>query len=135
MWNLIEGLYHKIIYKNTYVDEFLRLNQDEIKNLRKNYKIIDVICLNRNMVEYAMFGDEYFEENKNKKQIVIDMIDYYLNHKDKNSYKMTDYLCNRNENICICNLYAEENRKIFSGNNYKKDNKYISWIRKSNKPF
>ena len=125
------------INSNVYVDLFLTLKPDEIKELRESYKIIDVDWLDRTQVEYQIFGDKYFEENdnKHKKQIVSDMLDYYLTHKDKPIYKKTDYLCNRKEKICICNVHAHDFRKIYDGINYKPEDTYVSWIKKSNEPF
>lgn len=74
-----------------------------------------------------MFGD--------KKQIVNDMMNYYLNHENKPIYKKTDYLCNLKESICICNTHAHDFIKIYDGINYKPDLNFISWIKKSNEPF
>lgn len=45
---------------------------------------------------------------------------------------MTDYICNKKEKICICNIHAEDFRKIYERNNYRKDIKYISWCKKEN---
>lgn len=53
------------------------------------------------------------------------MSKYYLNHEDKAIYKKTDYLCNEKEKICICNIHADDFRRIYDGINYKKDDKYI----------
>jgi hypothetical protein len=49
-------------------------------------------------------------------EAVNNMLSYYLNHPDKK----TDYLCNKKEKICICNTNAEDFRKIYDQNNYKK---------------
>jgi len=49
--------------------------------------------------------------------------------KDKAIYKKTDYLCNKKEKICICNIHADDLRKIYEGNNYDKPSKYISWYK------
>ncbi len=121
--------------KNIYVDSYWTLKPDEIKELRENYKIIDVDQLDPVLVNSKMFGDKYFEENKDKKQIVNNMLDYYLTHKDKPIYKKTDYLCNRKERICICNVHAHDFRKIYDRINYKPNENFISWIKKSNEPF
>ena len=120
---------------NLYVDTFETLETDEIIKIRENYKIIDVDWLEPTLVNYQMFGDKYFEENKDKKKIVNDMLDYYLTHKDKPIYKKTDYLCNRKEKICMCNTHAHDFRKIYDGINYKPKHNFISWIKKSNEPF
>jgi hypothetical protein len=61
------------------------------------------------------------------------MLEYYLNDKDEHNihiYKMTDYLCNDKERVCICNTHADDFRKIYQGVNYNKNKKYISWLEK-----
>jgi hypothetical protein len=123
------------IKKHDYTDKFWSINPEEIKEIRKNYKIIDVDWLSSDKVNYQMFGDDYFNSNSEKKQVVTDMLDYYLSHPDKPIYKKTDYLCNEKEKICICNTHAHDFRKIYDGINYKPENNYISWIRKSKEPF
>lgn len=120
---------------NVYMDSYSTIKPDEINEIRKNYKIIDVEWLNRDNVDYKIFVDEYFNFNQNKIQIVGNMMNYYLSHKDKQIYKKTDYLCNRKEKICICNKHANAFRKIFDGTNYAPEDNFISWIKKSNEPF
>lgn len=64
------------------------------------------------------------------------MVKYYQNHKDSEILtKQTDLLCNKKERICICNVNADNFRKIYNRVNYKADDKFISWIKKSNEPF
>jgi hypothetical protein len=91
-----------------------------------NYKIIHVFWLDRVQVNSKIFADEYFTSPK-KREVLNNMLDYYLNHEDKSIYKKTDYLCNEKEKFCICNIHAEDLRKIYDGNNYKKNDKFISW--------
>jgi hypothetical protein len=82
-----------------------------------------------------MFGDEYFEKYPNKKEIVNNMVEHFSTDKDKTIYKKkTNYLCNKKEKICICNVHANDFRKIYDGQNYT-DNQYIAWIKKPNEPF
>ena len=57
------------------------------------------------------------------------MVEFYLNDKDKEIYKKTDYLCNEKEKLCICNTHADDFRKIYDGINYKQNIKYISWCK------
>ena len=97
----------------TYHNEFLSLEDDNIKDIRLRFKVIDVDWLDLDKVNYEMFADEYFEKNKNSKLIVNDMVKYHLEDKDKAIYKKTDYLCNRKEKICVCNVHAEDFRKIY----------------------
>ena len=125
----------KIINKNIYTDKFWTITPNEIDKLRQNYKIIDVKWLDSIQVNSAMFGDKYFNSNPQKEQVVTDMLDYYLSHPDKPIYKKTDYLCNKKEKICICNTHAHDFRKIYDGINYKPEDNYISWIKKTAEPF
>lgn len=126
MGNSIEN---KIIDYDVYEDKFWNLNNEEIKKLRESYKIIDVDYLDPIVVNSKIFGDKYFLKLPDKEKIANNMLDYYLNHKDKSIYKKTDYLCNTKEKICICNTHAEDFRKIYDGQNYKEGDKYISWIK------
>lgn len=121
--------------KNIYTDNFITIGQNEINNLRGKFKILDVDYLDPILVNSKMFGDKYFESNPTKKQIIQEMLDYYLLHKDKPIYKKTDYLCNEKEQICICNTHAHDLRKIYDGINYKPKHNFISWIKKTNEPF
>ena len=58
------------------------------------------------------------------------MLEYYFNNKDTEIYQKTDYLCNKKEKVCICNTYASDFRQICDGDNYKPNEKYISWFKK-----
>ena len=57
-----------IINKNTYTDSFQTINPDEINEIRKNYKVIDVNWLDSVQVNSAIFEDKYFESDKKNKQ-------------------------------------------------------------------
>lgn len=118
-----------------YQTRFWSISDDEIVNLRKDNKIIDVDWFDKHKVDYAMSGDNYFTENPDKKQIINDMVEYFLTQPDKTIYKKkTNYLCNRKERICICNTHANDFRKIYDGINYT-DDKFIAWVKKPNEPF
>lgn len=108
-------------------DLFTYLDNQQLVNIKTNYKIIDVFWLDRIQVNSKIFGDDYFNNYPKKREVINSMLDYYLNHGDKSIYKKTDYLCNEREKICICNIHAEDLRKIYDGNNHKKNNKFISW--------
>lgn len=125
MNNLINNTNLKKI-NDQYSDSYWSLSVTE--DIKKDYKIIKVDWLDPILVKSKMFGDKYFTSEK--EEIVNNMLTYYLNHKDKPIYKKTDYLCNKKEKICICNIHAEDFRKIYDGINYKKGEKYISWIKK-----
>lgn len=115
-------------YKDIYTDCFTSLSDSKIKQIRESYKVIDVPYLDPIKVKSKIFADEYFENNPGKEEVINNMLDFYLSHKDKPIYKKTDYLCNTKEKICICNTHAEDFRKIYDEQNYKPGDKYISWI-------
>jgi len=127
-----------IMNTNTYLnkkpkcnDFFTGIDERNILHLRDSYKIIEVDYLDPILVRSKMFGDKFFTLSP-KKNIVNNMLEYYFNHKDREIYKKTDYLCNRKEQVCICNTHAEDFRKIYDGVNYKPNEKYISWFNKDN---
>ena len=109
-------------------DLFTAIDDENIVDLRKNYKIIDVDYLDPDLVHAGMYDRNAFVLPR-KKDIVNNMLEYYLNHKDSEIYKKTDYLCNEKEKLCICNTHAEDFRKIYDGVYYKPDKKYISWFK------
>ena len=121
--------------KHNYKDFFTSITDSNIEQIRETYKVIDVPYLHPIKVNYKMFADKYFENNPWKEQVVNDMLNYYLMHKDKQIYKKTEYLCNEKEKICICNTHAEDFRRIYDENNYKPGKKYVSWIRQNNSHF
>jgi hypothetical protein len=117
--------------KKYYNSHYSSLDEDQIKNIRKNYKVIDVDWLDKTLVDSKMFHDEYFTKSPKKKEVVNNILHHYLHDKDEHNihiYKMTDYLCDDRERVCICNTHADDFRKIYEGINYKKDSKYISWL-------
>jgi len=103
------------------------LYNDEIEMFRRYYKIIDVDYLDINLINAEICNDKYFIKEPNKKEIINNMIKYYLNDENNELYKKTDYLCNKQNKICICNIHAKDFRKIFNGKDYVNDFKYISW--------
>lgn len=109
-----------------YNDFFTGIDEETILYLRNNYKIIDVDYLDPILVRSKMFGDTLPSKQKD---IVNNMLEYYFNHKDRDIYKKTDYLCNRKEKVCICNTHAANFRKIYDGVNYTPNEKYISWFK------
>lgn len=124
-----------------YTDNYTWLKNNQINEIREQYKVIDVDWLSIDNVHYQMFGDKYFDNSKNsdnsktKEEIINSMLVYYLNRQDRAIYKKTDYLCDEREKICICNTHAEDFRKIYNGINYKEGDKYISWFREKKHKF
>jgi hypothetical protein len=113
-----------------YRDEFTSLDNKEIHRIRENYKVIDVAWLDETTVHSQMSGDKYFEDSPAKKIIVNNMVSYYLNHKDAEIYKKTDYICSQKAGVCVCNTNADAFRKIYNGENYDKKYRYIGWHKK-----
>lgn len=111
--------------RNNSQDYYTSLDDEKIADLKNNYKIIEVDYLHPVLVRSKIFNDETFSQ---KKAVLDEMMKYYLQHKDKEIYKKTDYLCNEKEKICICNTHAEDFRRIYDGINYKPNDKYISWF-------
>lgn len=62
---------------NYELNSFSTLTQGEIKDLRTEYKIIDVDWFDKIKVKSAIFNDEYFNSNPKKIKIVDDMVDYF----------------------------------------------------------
>lgn len=115
--------------KDIYTDCFTSLSDSKIEQIRESYKVIDVPYLDPIIVGSKIFADKYFQNNPGKEEVINNMLDFYLSHKDRPIYKKTDYLCNKKEKICICNTHAEDFRKIYDGQHYTPGDKYISWIR------
>lgn len=121
---------------NKYYNYFYTsLDEAKLQYIRKEYTVIEVDWLNKTLVNSEIFNKKYFEKDTEKKEIVNNMLEYYLNDKDKHIYKNTDYLCNNKEKICICNTHADDFRKIYEGINYRPNIKYVSWCKKENDDF
>jgi len=117
---------------NKFHDYFTSIDTEGVVYLKNNYKIIEVDYLEPILVHSKIFGDNYFQLSPQKKEIVKNMLDYYLSHKDRGIYKKTEYLCNVKEKVCVCNTHADDFRKIYDGINYKPNEMYISWFKSSN---
>jgi hypothetical protein len=109
--------------------KYMLLDKLQIQNIRSNYKVIDVYWLDHIQVNTKIVTDEYFKKHPKKIEKLNNMLDFYLNHNDKDIYKITDYLCHEKEKICICNVHAEDLTKIYDTKNYKnyKNKKFITW--------
>ena len=110
--------------------QYTTLNDNEIKHIRTNYKVVDVDWLDTILTNNKMFDDDYFIKSPQKKYLINDIVEFSLNNKDKQIYKKTDYICNEKDKICICNIHADDFRKIYDGINYKQNTTYISWCEK-----
>lgn len=111
-----------------YKDTYLTVSNDQITQIREKYVIIDIDSLEDDTVTSAT-RHSYFD-NQQKTEAVCDMLYYYLNHKNRYIYKKTDYLCNKKEEFCLCNTYAEALQVVFSDNATPLNgNKTISWFK------
>jgi len=108
-------------------DHFTNLDQENLTNIKNNFQIIYVDYLDPDLVHAGMYDKNAFILPRTK-NIVNNMLEYYLNHEDRAIYKKTDYLCNEKEKVCICNTHAEDLRKIYDVI-YKPGDKYISWFK------
>lgn len=114
---------------------FYTLKQEDIDDLRTRYKIINVNWFDKIQVKSSIFADEYFNSQPEKIKVIDDMIEHFETHKDKSIYKKkTNYLCNKKEKICVCNIHANDFRKIYDGINYSEE-QCVAWIKKPNEPF
>jgi hypothetical protein len=114
-------------YYNSY---YTSLNDNEIKHIRSNYKVVDIDWLDTILINTKIFDDDYFIKSPQQIYLINSMAESYLNDKDKQIYKKTDYICNEKDKICICNIHADDFRKIYDGINYKQNTTYISWCKK-----
>lgn len=108
------------------------LKESEIKEIRKNYTIIDIPIFAPIMISNKISTNTYFLKNPDKKKIIEQMIHFYLSDNNKYIYKKTDYLCSEKEKICFCNLHANQLRTIYDKHIFsdEKDVKYVHWYEK-----
>ena len=111
-----------------YYDNVSNISENGVRYIRSLYTVIDVDWLDKTKVNYKMFLHKNITTST--KEIVNEMLDYYLSHKDKAIYKKLEYLCNEKEKVCICNTHADDFRKIYDGVNYQPNEIYISWLNK-----
>jgi hypothetical protein len=112
---------------NNFNDYYTNLDEENILDLKNNYKILYVDYLDADLVHSIIQDKNEFLFRK--KDIVVKMMKYYLNHKECEIYKKTDFLCNEKEKVCICNTNAADLRKIYDGVYNKPNKKYISWFK------
>ena len=103
------------------------MNKELLKDKLSNFKIIMVDDLDPVLIRAKMLEDPDLIDcclmPNHKFDLMNEMIDYYLNHKDVEIYKQTKYLCNVTTNICICNLNATHVLKEYDILNVI----YVSW--------
>jgi len=114
--------------KSNDFNDFFTCVDEEIMVKIKNYTFLDVEYLGHDLAKTKMYDRNAFILPR-EKDIVINMLEYYLNHKYSKFFKKTEYLCNEKEKICICNINADDLRKIYDGPYYIPNKKYISWFK------
>jgi glutathionylspermidine synthase len=119
--------------ENIFTDNYSKLTNETQHNINITYKVIDVHWLEPNLVKSKMEEDDYFTKLPEKKEIVNHMLKYYYNHENNSIYERTDFLCSEKEKVCICNVNADDFRKVYDRFNYKPNEKYISWFYQSQK--
>ena len=106
------GITNKLKSGPSYVDRYFSLTPQQINTIRSEYKVIDVKYLDHDILNMQMINDKYFYSNPEKIQVVNSMLEYYQTNSLRPIYEKTDYLCNKKEKICICNVNAHNLRKI-----------------------
>ena len=113
-------------YKHTYWS----MDNEEIEEIKK-YKIIETIVLDKYIINKIMLLDNYFDIHPTKSKVINNMLNYCLEHEEKEKFKTADYICNKRIKVCICNTQAEYFRKMAEKENYTEGEQYISWFKKS----
>jgi hypothetical protein len=112
---------------------FTETDDNTISELRNTFDIIDINYINPILINNKILNNNKDTINNNILNNNKDTINNMLNfiYTDKNKHiliKSTDYLCNREKKVCICNINADNFRKIYEGRNYKENTNYIAWI-------
>jgi hypothetical protein len=112
-------------YKHT----FWSMEDEDIEEIQ-NYKIIESIVLDKYIINQILLVDNYFDKYPTKSKVINNMLNYCLEHEEKEKFKTADYICNKRIKVCICNSQAEYFRKMTKTNNYIEGKQYISWLKK-----
>jgi uncharacterized ferritin-like protein (DUF455 family) len=100
---------------------FTETDDNTISELRNTFDIIDINYINPTLINNKILN--------NNKDTINNMLNFIYTDKNKHILiKSTDYLCNREKKVCICNINADNFRKIYEGRNYKENTNYIAWI-------
>jgi len=113
-------------YKHT----FWSMEDEDIKEIQ-NYKIIESLVLDKYIINQLILVDNYFDKYPTKSKVINNMLNYCLEHEEKEKFKTADYICHKRIKVCICNTQAEYFRKMAGNNNYIEGKQYISWLKKS----
>lgn len=113
-------------YKHT----FWSMEDEDIEEIQ-NYKIIESLVLDKYIINQLILVDNYFNKYPTKSKVINNMLNYCLEHEEKEKFKTADYICNKRIKVCICNTQAEYFRKMAGNSNYIEGKQYISWLKKS----
>jgi hypothetical protein len=119
-----KSLQPKIIEKR-----FELLKKTDLDEIIKTYKIVEVPYLDPVVVEASTKNDIYFVIFSKKKELLNNMVNYYLTHNDSLIYKKTNYFCNELSRVCICNTSENDFKKSmeYINKSYFEPVSYISW--------
>ena len=84
------------------------LKKSDLDEIRKTYKIVEVPYLDPIVVDTSTKNDIYFVIFSKKKELLNNMVHYYLTHNDSAIYKKTNYFCNEIARVCICNTSEDD---------------------------
>jgi chromosomal replication initiation ATPase DnaA len=56
-------------YEKYFTSYYTSIHDDEIQNIRNNYKVIDVDWLDNTQINSKIMNDEYFEKSPKKKRV------------------------------------------------------------------
>lgn len=113
-----------------YNHTFWTLQPNEMNDLRRDYDIVNV-DRSIDTVHVANLLRDNTKLSQHKVNVVLNMAAYFVSHTDSTIYtEKTNYLCNREEKICICNTTATDYRRFADGINFT-DNIFVAWVKKS----
>ena len=110
-----------------YEHTFGSINNEDLEEIKK-YKIIETIVLDKFIINKIMLLDKYFDIYPTKSKVINNMLNYCLEHKEKEKFEKIDYICNKRIKVCIFNKKAHYFREMFENDT---EEKYISWVKKS----
>jgi hypothetical protein len=113
-----------------YEHTFWSMNDEDIEQIQ-TYKIINTNVFDKYIINQIILVDDYFNKYPTKSKVINNMLNYCLEHEEKEKFKTADYICNKRIKVCICNTQAEYFRKMIEKENYTEGEQYIIWYKKS----
>lgn len=106
-------------------DIYTPLSDQDLVTIRNEFNILHVPFLTIDTVNHELISNKQF--NNTEKNTIKNMSNYYFTHKNKHIHKTTDYLCDMQTKVCICNKNAENLRKLTNKAKYNIGETYVSW--------